>query len=227
MDPTLLVAIVGVAGTLLATVVTQVIDLIRSRSQFELERRKLRDVWEREDNIEKYKKLQSWVILAMKAIDPRPISDERSSIGDNYSGDSYSIPQRLPSREMVLGIVDQLDDAAAEAKAVARSDQFLYGHFSTFIEDINLVVLKVYGLQPHSSREPDSEYRKSYDRMCRNAELILGRISELMLNAPRISHTYAIWAGFERERVRRIVLWGGVLMAAVILIIVLYYRLVL
>jgi|GEM_PF-2854953 len=117
MNETVLIALIGVLGTLFAAITSQAIELRKTRLHFDLEdlkeRKRLQRTWFREQNLEKYNKLKDWIIDAIRIA-------EKKQQGYYYDdGPVYKLSNEDAETETKLLAL------RAEVKAIASTDEQL------------------------------------------------------------------------------------------------------
>jgi len=180
MDTTVIVAIIGVAGTMLASFFVQIIELLKLRSQIRIddikETKKIQREWFREHNIERYAKVKNWVIDIVKAIELSPLNKRE----EEYPANSF---------EEVESLLLNLTLHKSEITILASGDEQLAKHLNSFIVEYE----KIVNLRPekaHDGRwlnwhDTDLVFRRGKEKVYSLSADIVNRIYELMLQSPK------------------------------------------
>lgn len=196
MSETVLIALIGVLGTLFAAIISQAIEMRKTRLQFDLEdikeRKRLQRIWFRESNLEKYNKLKDWIIDAIRIVEKK---------NQGYMNDEGMAVYRLSKED--AEIETKLLALRAEVEAIATSNEQLNQHFRAFVISYDEV----------NSRE-------TY----RNGTKVINKIFELIAQIPSLVEDDEVEMRSKLQKVRkRMILIGAALIVTIITVLWVLY----
>lgn len=205
METALIVAIIGVIGTLLASLIPQIIELLRLRLQTQVEdlkeTKKIQRNWFREHNIERYAKVKEWIIDATKAVELSPLNQKEVRYSKNLLNELELTVKNINLRKVEVSIL-------------ASGDEQLLSYLNSFISEfdhaVNLRPEQTYQGESENWYSTESRYKKHKEKIFSLSADIVNRIYELMLQSPkfeRIEEIDEIKKERQKRELQKITVW--------------------